>query len=85
MLWVHFGKNKEEVILCTKFPKTKFKFTWTKRIIEHEKYEKVVEVQFSDFAYKEKYDWDFKAELAKMIYDKSVEQIERIAEQLEII
>lgn len=85
MLWIYFGRDKDDQMFCTKFPKTEFSINWSKRIIKNGEYNKIAEVEFRYFTYEEKYDWDFKKELEKMFYDKSVEEIERISELLEVV
>lgn len=85
MLWVYFGKNKDELVCCTTFPKTELSINYVKRMIKHGGHGDVIQVEFKYFTYKEKYDWDFKKELTKMFYNKSVEEIERISELLQAI
>ncbi len=85
MFWVQFGRDNDDQVFCTKFPKTEFDIRWSKRIIRNGGYNKIAVVQFHYFTYEEKYDWDFKKELEKMFYDKSVEEIERISKLLQVV
>lgn len=85
MFWIHFGRDNDDQVFCAKFPQTEFSIRWSKRIMRNGGYNKIAEVKYRYFTYEEKHDWDFKKELEKIFYDKSVDEIERISELLQVI
>lgn len=86
---VKFHKDnaaEDEKPVVKSFPDTEFAINVLKRELNWNNYDKIVDVEIDFFpTYKVKHDWEFKEEIRQMFFDKSVDEIQKIVEQVGVV
>lgn len=86
---VKFHKDnaaEDEKPVVKSFPDTEFAINVLKRELNWNNYDKIVDVEIDFFpTYEVKHDWAFKEEIRQMFFSKSVDEIQKIVEQVGVV